>query len=182
METSARRSGRDQTPKNLPVDLSTLNNVLFPLAPTLLPNNVHDFYLANRVDVLTTMVEGKVLHNSPAAGVLYKEMDAKVNKWLGSVAGVPINAASATFLRCEFGVLPSQLVAERSALYYLWHLRSEFLPALQHLPPVAGQIDWLAAGQQHHAGGVPPAQRQQPVALASQSRGPVPSSTLVRRV
>jgi hypothetical protein len=132
----------NQTPKNLPVDLSILNNVLFPLAPTLLPNNVHDFYLANRVDVLTTMVESKVLHNSPAAGVLYKEMDAKVNKWLGSVAGVPINAASATFLRCEFGVLPSQLVAERNALYYLWHLRNEvwyreFLPALQHLPPVA---------------------------------------------
>ncbi len=69
-------------------------------------------------------------------------MDAKVNKWLGSVAGLPTNTTSATFLRCEFGVLPSQLVAERNALYYLWHLRNEvwyreFLPALQHLPPVA---------------------------------------------
>ena len=51
--------------------------------------------------------------------VLYKEMDRNVNRWLGSVAGVPINITSATFLRCEFGVLPSQLVAERNALYYL---------------------------------------------------------------
>ncbi len=103
---------------------------------------MNDFYLANRVDVLTTVVEGKVLHNSSAAGVQYAGVDAKVNKWLGSVAGLPINTTSATFLRCEFGVLPSQLVAERSALYYLWHLRNEvwyreFLPALQHLPPIA---------------------------------------------
>jgi hypothetical protein len=132
----------NQTPKNLPVDLNILNHVLFPLAPTLLPNHVNDFYLANRVDILTTMVEGKVLHNSPAADVLYSDMDAKVNKWMGSVAGLPINTTSATFLRCEFGVLPSQLVAERNALYYLWHLRNEvwyreFLPALQPLPPVA---------------------------------------------
>ena len=96
----------NRTPKRLPVNLNILNEVLFPLAPTLLPNHVNDFYLANRVDVLMTMVEGKVLHNSPAAGVLYGEMDAKVNKWLGSVAGLPINTTSATFLSCEFGVLP----------------------------------------------------------------------------
>jgi len=50
----------NQTPKNLPVDLNILNHVLFPLAPTLLPNSVNDFYLAKRADVLTTMVEGKV--------------------------------------------------------------------------------------------------------------------------
>jgi hypothetical protein len=132
----------NHTPKHLPVNPNILNEVLFPLAPTSLPNHVNDFYLANRVDVLTTVVEGKVLHNSPAAGVQYADTDAKISKWLGSVAGVPVNITSATFLRCEFGVLPSQLVAERNALYYLWHLRNEvwyreILPALQHLPPVA---------------------------------------------
>ena len=88
------------------------------------------------------MVEGKVLHNSPMAAIRYGDVDQKLNKWLGNIAGLPVNVTSATFLRCELGVLPSQLVAERNALYYLWHLRNEvwyreFLPALQHLPPVA---------------------------------------------
>ena len=39
-------------------------------------------------------------------------------------------------------MLPSQLVAERNALYYLWHLRNEawfkqHLPSLQHLSPLS---------------------------------------------
>jgi hypothetical protein len=52
------------------------------------------------------------------------------------------HTTSATYLRCELGVLPSQLVAERNALYYLWHLRNEtwfkkHLPSLQHLLPLS---------------------------------------------
>jgi hypothetical protein len=67
-------------------------------------------------------------------------MDAKLNKWLGSIAGLPINTTSATFLRCELGVPPSQLVTERNALYFLWHLRNQTwfkgqLPSLLHLSP-----------------------------------------------
>ena len=55
--------------------------------------------------------------------------------------GGKVNVTRATFLRCELGVLPSQLVAERDALYFLWHLLhlSWFrasLPALNHLPLV----------------------------------------------
>ena len=55
---------------------------------------------------------------------------------------------SATFLRCELGVLPSQLVAERNALYYLWHLRSEtwfrhHLPSLLHLSPLSRLVNLL---------------------------------------
>ena len=38
-------------------------------------------------------------------------------------------------LRCELGVLPSQLVVERNALYYLWHLRNE--TSVQHLAPLS---------------------------------------------
>jgi hypothetical protein len=132
----------DKTPKQLPVDLGILNHVLYPLAPVLLPKNIHDFFLANRVDILTTMVEGKVLHNSPIADTCFADMDARVNWWLGSIAGLPIRSTSATFLRCELGVLPSQLVAERNALYYLWHLRNEtwfkaHLPSMQHLSPLS---------------------------------------------
>lgn len=132
----------NNTPKQLPVDLSILNDVLYPLAPTLLPRGINDFFLANRVDILTTMVEGKVLHNSPMADTCFKDMDGRMNVWLGKVAGLPIHTTSATFLRCELGVLPSQLVAERNALYYLWHLRNETwfkdcLPSLQHLPPLS---------------------------------------------
>jgi hypothetical protein len=132
----------NQTPTRLPVDLSILNTVLYPLAPTLLPSGINDFFLSNRVDMLVTMMEGKVLHNSPMADVHYNEMDKKMNKWLGNIAGLPINMTSATFLRCELGVLPSQLVAERNALYYLWHLRNEtwfkdMLPSVQHLAPLS---------------------------------------------
>lgn len=91
-----------------------------------------------------TMVERARFYTTrqQLGGVLFTDMDAKVNKWLGSVAGLPINATSATSLRCELGVLPSQLVAERNTFYYLWQLRNEawyrqFLPSLQHLSPVA---------------------------------------------
>jgi hypothetical protein len=59
----------NNTPKHLPVDLNLLNPVLYPLASTLLPNGVMDFFLANRIDILVTMVEGKVLHNSPMGNV-----------------------------------------------------------------------------------------------------------------
>ena len=71
------------------------------------------------------MVESKVLHNSPLLDVDYKAMDALLNKWLAASSGLSINATSATFLRCELGVLPAQVVAERNALYFLWHLSHE---------------------------------------------------------
>jgi hypothetical protein len=94
------------------------------------------------------MVEGKVLHNSPMADTCFSDMDARVNWWLGNVAGLPVRSTSATFLRCELGVLPSQLVAERNALYYLWHLRSEtwfktYLPSMQHLSPLSRLLGLL---------------------------------------
>lgn len=132
----------NNTPSQLPVDLSLLNAVLYPLAPTLLPNGINDFFLCNRVDMLITMVEGKALHNSPMSNICFRDMDAKVNKWLGKIAGLPINTTSATFLRCDLGVLPSQLVAERNALYFLWHLRNETwfkdqLPSMIHLAPLS---------------------------------------------
>ena len=83
-----------------------------------------------------------MLHNSPMADTSYSDMDAKMNVWLGNIAGLPVRSTSATFLRCELGVLPSQLVAERNTLYYLWHLRNEtwfkhYLPSLQHLSPLS---------------------------------------------
>jgi len=92
--------------------------------------------------MLTTMVEGKVLHNSPQADLPYAELDRQFNKWLGAICGLRINGTSASFLRCELGVLPSRLVGERNAMYFLWHLTHEswfrrFLPHLQHLPPFA---------------------------------------------
>lgn len=82
------------------------------------------------------------------AGVSFTDMDRKVNTWLGSIAGLPINTTSATFLRCELGVLPSQLVAERNALYFLWHLRNQTwfkdqLPTLTHLSPLSRLTELL---------------------------------------
>ena len=37
------------------------------------------------------MMEGKVLHNSPMADIQYNKLDRKMNKWLGNIAGLPIN-------------------------------------------------------------------------------------------
>jgi hypothetical protein len=124
------------------MDLSLLNPVLHPLFPCLLPNSTQSFHLSNRVQMLTTMVEGKVLHNSPQADLPYAELDRQLNKWLGAICGLRINGTSASFLRCELGVLPSRLVGERNAMYFLWHLTHEswfrrFLPHLEHLPPLA---------------------------------------------
>ena len=47
------------------------------------------------------------------------------------------------------GVLPPQLVAERNALYFLWHLRNETwfkdqLPSLLHLSPLSRLTGLLA--------------------------------------
>ena len=130
------------------MDLSILNLVLYPLAPTLLPGGTTDFFLCNRVDILLTMVGGKVLHNSSLADVRFEDMDTKVNKWLGGVTGLPINTTSATLLRSELGVLPSQLVAQRNALYFLWHLRNEVwyrqhLPSPIHLSPLSRPVELL---------------------------------------
>ena len=44
----------NNTPQSLPVNLSILNLVLYPLGPTLLPNGINDFFLSNRVDILVT--------------------------------------------------------------------------------------------------------------------------------
>ena len=90
----------------------------------------------------------KSLHNSPLANTRFADVDAKINKWLGKIAGLPINTTSATFLRCDLGVLPSQLVAERNALYFLWHLRNETwfkdqLPSMIHLSPLSRLTDLL---------------------------------------
>ena len=108
----------------------------------LIPQQVAQLHLLSRIRVLITMIESKVLHNSPLLDLDYTAMDSFLNRWLAVVSGMSINATSATFLRCELGVLPAQLVAERNALYYLWHLSHEtwfreHLPQLTHLSPLS---------------------------------------------
>jgi Reverse transcriptase (RNA-dependent DNA polymerase) len=128
-------------PQHYPLDMTLLNPVLYPLTSVLMPNQMAQLHLLSRVRVLTTMVESKVLHNSPLLDLDYKAMDCFLNRWLAVACGMSINATSATFLRCELGVLPAQLVAERNALYFLWHLSHEtwfreHLPQLIHLHPL----------------------------------------------
>lgn len=83
------------------------------------------------------MVEGKALHNAQVADIDTKRVDGYVNKGLRLVTGL-INS---THLRCDFGILPSELVVHRNAMYYLWHLRRRvwfrrYLPSLAHLQPL----------------------------------------------
>lgn len=135
-------------PRFYPLDMSLLNPVLYPLTSVLVPQQVAQLHLLSRVRVLTTMVESKVLHNSPLLDLDYKAMDRFLNRWLAVVCGMSINASSATFIRCELGVLPAQLIAERNALYFLWHLSHESwfrhcLPQFTHLSPLVRLTNML---------------------------------------
>jgi hypothetical protein len=135
-------SGPVKQPRHYPLDMSLLNPVLYPLTSVLVPKQTAQLHLRSRVRVLLTMVESKVLHNSPLLELDYEAMDKFLNRWLAVASGMSINAASATFLRCELGVLPAQLVADRNALYFLWHLSHaawfrEHLPELTHLSPLS---------------------------------------------
>ena len=141
-------SGLVKQPRHSPLDMSLLNPVLYPLTSVLVPHQTAQLHLLSRVRVLTTMVESKVLHNSPLLDVDYKAMDRFLNRWLAVASGMSVNAASATFLRCELGVLPSQLVADRNALYFIWHLSHqawfrEHLPQLTHLSPLSRLTNML---------------------------------------
>lgn len=129
-------------PAREPFDPATLQRVVGPLFPFLTTRSTYRFHLKSRVQILRTMTENTLLHNAPVSDFAYKQIDRAVNKWLGVAAGCPVRVTRATFLRCDLGVLPSQLVAERDALYFLWHLLHlswfrNALPALTSLPPVS---------------------------------------------
>jgi len=129
-------------PEREPFDKASLQRVVGPLFPFLTTRSTYCFHLKSRVQVLRTMTENTLLHNAPVSDFAYKQIDSAVNKWLGVATGCPVNVTRATFLRCDLGVLPSQLVAERDALYFLWHLLHlswfcNALPALATLPPVS---------------------------------------------
>lgn len=135
-------SSTTRAPKRHKLDRTLLDPVMYPLTPVLMPGQMYKLFLAGRIRVITTMIEGKVLHNSPMMDLDYKNTDALVNKWMATATGVSVHATSATFMRCELGVLPSKLVAERNAMYFLWHLTHEAwfrqcLPALADLPALS---------------------------------------------
>ena len=128
-------------PAREPFDPAALQRAIGPLFPFLTTRSTYSFHLKSRAQVLRTMTESTSLHNAPVSDFDYQKLDRAVNKWLGVATGCPVNVTRATFLRCELGVLPSELVAERDALYFLWHLLhlSWFrasLPALRDLPLV----------------------------------------------
>ena len=132
---------RNAGPARIPFDQPCAERALGPLASVLLPRSATPLHLKTRVLVLRTMVESKLLHNAPLLDFDYAATDRFVNKWLAAVSGCCLSATRATFLRCELGVFPSQVVAERDALYFLWHLQNlawfrESLPALTHLQPL----------------------------------------------
>ena len=49
-----------------------------------MPGQMYKLFLAGRIRVITTMIEGKVLHNSPMMDLDYKNTDALVNKWMAT--------------------------------------------------------------------------------------------------
>ena len=63
---------RRRMPAHQPLDLSLLNPVLYPLTSVLLPQQTAQLHLLSRARVLLTVIESKVLHNSPLLDVDYK--------------------------------------------------------------------------------------------------------------
>lgn len=126
-------------PAREPFNVVALHRSIAPLFPFLSTKSTHRFYLKSRVLILRTMTENVTLHNAPVSDYSYRKIDKQVNRWLTLAAGCPSRSTRATFLRCDLGVLPSQLVVERDALYFLWHLCHHswfraFLPFFTDLP------------------------------------------------
>jgi hypothetical protein len=124
-------------PKYLPLDLMSVFRVVGPMTPVLRPDSSPDLPLPQRAQAFYTMVEGKALHNAQVADMDVKRVDSYVNKGLRLVTGL----TDSTHLRCDLGILPSELVVHRNAMYYLWHLRRrvwfrQYLPSLAHLHPI----------------------------------------------
>ena len=128
----------NKQPKYLPLDLSSVFQVVGPMTSVLRPVSAPELPLIQRAQAFFTMVEGKALHNAHVADMDVKKVDTYVNKGLRLITGL----IDSTHLRCDLGLLPSELIVHRNAMYYLWHLRRrawfrQYLPSLAHLQPVA---------------------------------------------
>ena len=127
----------NKTPKYLPLDLTSVFQVIGPMTSVLRPESPPDLPVIQRAQAFYAMVEGKALHNAQVADMDVKNVDSYVNKGLRLVTGL----IDSTLLRCDLGILPSELVVHRNAMYYLWHLRRRawfrhYLPSLAHLQPI----------------------------------------------
>ena len=130
--------------KCLPLDLTSVFQVVGPMASILFPNSLPDLPLIQRVQAFCAMIEGKAMHNAQVADLDTKNIDRYINKGLKLISGL----LDSTLLRCDLGVLPAELIVHRNALYYLWHLRRrawfrEYLPALAHLQPVSRLLSMI---------------------------------------
>jgi hypothetical protein len=123
--------------KYLPLDLTSVYQIVGPMISVLRPNSPPDLPLTQRAQAFYTMVEGKALHNAQVADMDVKKVDSYVNKGLKLITGL----LDSTHVRCDLGILPSELVVHRNAMYYLWHLRRrawfhQYIPSLAHLQPI----------------------------------------------
>lgn len=126
-----------KTPRFLPLDLTSVHRVVEPMKFILSPESSPELPVIQRVQALCSMVEGKAMHNAQVADLDTKRIDQYINKGLRRITGL----IDSTFLRCDLGVLPAELIVHRNAMYYLWHLRRRawfhpYLPLLAHLPPI----------------------------------------------
>ena len=124
-------------PKYLPLDLSSVYQVVEPMKAILYPASSPELPVIQRAQAFCTMVEGKAMHNAQVADLDTKRIDQYINKGLRRTTGL----IDSVFLRCELGILPAELIVHRNAMYYLWHLRRrvwfhQYLPLLAHLQPI----------------------------------------------
>jgi len=123
--------------KHLPLDLSSVYKVVYPMASIIDHDSNYDLPVIQRAQAFVTMVEGKAMHNAQVADLDVKAINSYINKGLKRITGLQ----DTTLLRCDLGVLPAELVVHRNALYFLWHLRRRawfrpYLPSLAHLHPM----------------------------------------------
>jgi hypothetical protein len=80
--------------------------------------------LLTQVGLLMTDVMAGALYPAAVQDVDYDAIDVLINKQLRRLTITPAHA-SATWLRCELGVLPSRYMGHRRALQYLWRVVHE---------------------------------------------------------
>jgi len=123
--------------KHLPLDLSSIYKVVYPMASIIEYDSKYDLPVIQRAQAFVTMIEGKAMHNAQVGDLDVKAINNYINKGLKRITGL----MDTTLLRCDLGVLPAELVVHRNALYFLWHLRRRawfrpYLPSLAHLHPM----------------------------------------------
>jgi len=75
---------------HLPLDLTSVYQVVGPMASVLHPSSPAELPLIQRATAFCTVVEGKTMHNAQVADLDTKNIDKHINKGLRRISGLGI--------------------------------------------------------------------------------------------